>query len=55
MNNDARAIKVSRKRYVKAIAALKATIQHPVEVKSDDTLYAVLLLSGYEVSLPSIV
>ena len=44
----------SRKRYVQAISALMAALQDPVEVKSDETLYAVLLFCGYEVSLFSL-
>ncbi|KAH8814807.1 C6 zinc finger protein [Xylogone sp. PMI_703] len=41
-------MQVSRKRYVQPISALKAAIQDPIEVKSDENLYAVLLLCGYE-------
>lgn len=47
--NDARASCISRKRYLQSLAALNAAIRDTVEVKSDQTLYAVLLLSGYEV------
>jgi hypothetical protein len=43
---------LSRKRYVKAIRAVNAAIRDPLQVKSDNMLYAVLLLCGYEVSLP---
>lgn len=44
------AILLSRKRYVQAIKAIEQAIQDPVEVGNDQTLYAVLLLCGYEVS-----
>ncbi|KAK1979189.1 C6 zinc finger protein [Colletotrichum cereale] len=37
-----------RKRYVEAIKAIGQAIQDPAEVVSDQTLYAVLLLCGYE-------
>lgn len=47
--NDAFASSRSRKRYLQSLLALNAAIQDPVQVKSDETLYAVLLLSGYEV------
>lgn len=47
-------MQVSRKRYVQSISALKAAIRDPIEVKSDETLYAVLLLCGYEVSFISL-
>jgi hypothetical protein len=46
-----RATEMSRKQYVKAIKALGLAIKDPVEIKSDQTLYAVLLLCGFEVSL----
>ncbi len=49
--DDLKASQLSRKRYSQALSAMNAAIQDPVEVKSDDTLYAVLLLSGYEVRL----
>ncbi|KAH7377995.1 C6 zinc finger protein [Cadophora sp. MPI-SDFR-AT-0126] len=36
------------KRYAQALAALGEAVRDPVESRSDETLYAVLLLSGYE-------
>lgn len=39
---------ISRKRYVRAVQALGQAIQDPTEAASDHTLYAALLLSGYE-------
>ncbi|KAH7127954.1 C6 zinc finger protein [Dactylonectria estremocensis] len=45
------ATQLSRKRYGKAIKALKVALQDPVEVSSDQTLYAILLLSGYETTV----
>ncbi|PVH79815.1 C6 zinc finger protein [Cadophora sp. DSE1049] len=36
------------KRYTQALAALAEAIRDPVEATSDETLYTVLLLSGYE-------
>jgi len=48
---DISARHLSRKRYVQALVAMNAAIRDKVEVKSDETLYAVLLLSGYEVCL----
>lgn len=48
---DISARHLSRKRYWQALAAMNAAIRDNVEVKSDETLYAVLLLSGYEVCL----
>lgn len=39
-----------RKRYVQAIKAIGKAIQDPTEVRNDHTLYAILLLCGYEVS-----
>ncbi|KAE9363957.1 hypothetical protein N431DRAFT_550626 [Stipitochalara longipes BDJ] len=45
---DLRASELSRRRYSQSLAAMNAAIRDPVKVKSDDTLYAVLLLSGYE-------
>lgn len=42
---------ISRYRYVKAIKAVDMAIRDPLEVQSDQILYAVLLLCGYEVSL----
>ncbi|KAE8441830.1 hypothetical protein EG329_004283 [Mollisiaceae sp. DMI_Dod_QoI] len=46
--NDINTSKLSRTRYLQALLALNAAIRNPVEVKSDETLYAVLLLTGYE-------
>ncbi|KAG9232228.1 C6 zinc finger protein [Amylocarpus encephaloides] len=46
--NYAHTMRVSRKRYMQSISALKAAIRDPIEVKSDENLYAVLLLCGYE-------
>jgi hypothetical protein len=46
------AMQLSRKRYVQAIKAIGKAIQDPTEVSNDQTLYAILLLCGYEVSLP---
>ena len=40
----------SRNKYVQAIRAVEKAIRNPIELKSDLTLYAVLLLGGYEVS-----
>lgn len=51
--SDIHARRLSRIRYSQSLTAMKAAIQDPVEVKSDETLYAVLLLSGYEVRLLS--
>lgn len=42
-------LQCSRKRYVDAIGALNNAICDPREAKSDETLYAVLMLGGYEV------
>ncbi|KAH6971224.1 hypothetical protein BKA56DRAFT_636125 [Ilyonectria sp. MPI-CAGE-AT-0026] len=39
---------LSRKRYVQAIKALNNALQDPKEVNSDQALYAILLLCGYE-------
>ena len=47
--NDLNASQLSRRRYSESLSAMNAAIRDPVKVKSDDTLYAVLLLSGYEV------
>ncbi len=47
--NDIHAIRLSRKRYSQSLEALNTAIRDPVKAKGDDTLYAVLLLSGYEV------
>jgi hypothetical protein len=49
--NDIDASRLSRTRYSQSLLAMKAAIRDPVEVKSDGTLYTVLLLSGYEVRL----
>ena len=38
------------KLYAQALSALSEAIRDPVEAKSDETLYTVLLLSGYEVN-----
>jgi hypothetical protein len=46
-----RAAVLSRERYVQAINAVGKAIHDPIEAGNDQTLYAVLLLSGYEVSL----
>ncbi|KAF8860355.1 C6 zinc finger protein [Acephala macrosclerotiorum] len=46
--SDINARRLSRIRYSQSLSAMKAAIQDPVEVKSDETLYTVLLLSGYE-------
>ncbi|KAF2188032.1 C6 zinc finger protein [Zopfia rhizophila CBS 207.26] len=40
--------RISRLRYVQAISALSAAIRDPNHAKDDQTLYAVLLLSGQE-------
>lgn len=49
--DDRNAGHLSRLRYLQSLLAMNTAIQDPVKVKSDDTLYAVLLLSGYEVRL----
>jgi hypothetical protein len=49
--NDIDASRLSRTRFSQSLLAMKAAIRDPVEVKSDGTLYTVLLLSGYEVRL----
>jgi hypothetical protein len=41
---------LARERYVAAIKAAERAIGDPIEVKSDETLYAVLQLCGFEVS-----
>jgi hypothetical protein len=41
---------LSRKPYMQAIRAVRKSIRNPAEIKSDQTLYAILLLCGYEVS-----
>ncbi|QPC74704.1 hypothetical protein HYE68_005456 [Fusarium pseudograminearum] len=43
------AVQLSGKSYTKALSALRAAIQDPNLPFSDETLYAVLLLCGYEV------
>lgn len=47
--NDMDARHLSRTRYLQSLSAMKAAIRDAVKVKSDETLYTVLLLSGYEV------
>ncbi|KAM5357465.1 hypothetical protein ACJZ2D_016231 [Fusarium nematophilum] len=42
---------LSRKRYVQAIKAIGKAIQDPIEARDDQTLYAILLLCGYETIL----
>lgn len=42
-------VRIARKNYVGAIHALKTAIENPKKAKTDETLYAVLLLCGYEV------
>jgi Fungal Zn(2)-Cys(6) binuclear cluster domain len=42
------AARFAREYYAKAISAMKLTLQDTQEVMADETLYAVLLLSGYE-------
>jgi hypothetical protein len=49
--NDIDASHLSRTRYLQSLLAMKAAIRDPVEAKSNETLYTVLLLSGYEVRL----
>lgn len=39
----------ARKRYNAALIAIQRAIQDPIQAKADETLYAVLLLCGYEV------
>lgn len=41
---------LSRQCYAQAIVAIQAAVRDSFEVRSDQVLYAVLLLSGYEVS-----
>jgi hypothetical protein len=41
---------LSKKHYGQAISAVNAAIRDPQQAKDDQTLYAVLLLCGYEVS-----
>ncbi|VUC36783.1 unnamed protein product [Clonostachys rosea] len=38
----------ARKRYDEALVAIQHAIQDPIQAKADETLYAVLLLCGYE-------
>ena len=45
------AAEMSRERYVLAVKAVEKAIRDPVEVKADQTLYAILLLSGFEVRI----
>jgi hypothetical protein len=47
--NKENAVDISRQRYIESISALRSAIEDPAEVKSDETLYTILLLSGYEV------
>jgi len=49
--NDINASRLSRMRYSQSLLAMKSAIRDPAEAKSDETLYTVLLLSGYEVRL----
>jgi hypothetical protein len=42
----------SRGLYAQAISALNSAIRDPDQVKNDQTLYTVLLLSGHQVSYP---
>jgi hypothetical protein len=39
-----------RKRYIEAVNATRSAIQDPIEMTNDHTIYAILLLCGYEVS-----
>jgi Zn(2)-Cys(6) binuclear cluster domain-containing protein len=45
-----RAALLCRKRYIDAVNAIRTAIQDPEEVRNDHTIYAILLLCGYEVS-----
>ncbi|GKU08251.1 c6 zinc finger protein [Fusarium langsethiae] len=45
------AVQLSGKSYTKALSALRTALQDPKLPFSDETLYAVLLLCGYEVSI----
>jgi hypothetical protein len=50
---DVNASRSSRSRYAESLAIMSAALRDPERAIGDDTLYAVLLLSGYEVrSLP---
>jgi hypothetical protein len=49
--NDINASQLSRTRYSQSLLAMNAAIRDPIKAKSDETLYTVLLLSGYEVRL----
>lgn len=40
---------IASKRYDAALIAIQRAIQDPIQAKTDETLYAVLLLCGYEV------
>ncbi|CAH0042451.1 unnamed protein product [Clonostachys rhizophaga] len=40
--------RTARKRYNAALIAIRRAIQDPIQAKTDETLYAVLLLCGYE-------
>lgn len=44
--------RISRVKYSQAVKAVEKAIRCPVEARKDETLYAVLLLCGYEVSTP---
>ena len=48
--DDCQLVQFSRKFYVQAISAVNIALRDPVEAITDETLYAVLLLCGYEVS-----
>jgi len=48
--DDCQLVRSSRKFYVQAISAVNTALRDPIEAKTDATLYAVLLLCGYEVS-----
>lgn len=52
--NNIRGTQISRKFYGQAILAINAALKDTIEARSDETLYAVLLLCGYEVSFPLI-
>jgi hypothetical protein len=49
--DDLNAGYLSRMRYLQSLSAMNAAVRDPMKAKSDDTLYAVLMLSGYEVRL----
>jgi hypothetical protein len=40
---------LARKGYIKAVQAIREAVQDPAEAQNPTTLYAILLLSGYEV------